>query len=78
MIVRTNPETPCPADGAHHPHRWTCDDPACCGPDCFSENGIGELVWAGEQGLWCCVCGQNWPCETKRQHDADRAKAPTL
>lgn len=75
-IDRTNPDTPCPASGAHHPHRWECDggaDGDCCNGDAWELNGVGEYVWLGELGLDCCVCGQTWPCETKRAHVAARA-----
>ncbi|WPH57685.1 hypothetical protein [Mycobacterium phage WXIN] len=72
MIERINPDTPCAPNGAHHPHRWACFDPDCCGPECWEENGVGEPIWLGEQGIWCCICGENWPCKTKQQHVAER------
>jgi len=64
FFVRVNPETPCQPNGAHHPHRWTCTD-----PDCAPE---GYCDYAP---LICCVCNQEWPCETKRSHDAEKANA---
>lgn len=75
MIVRANPDTPCQPNDAHHPHRYHCDDPDCCGPENWRENGVGEFVWLGKLGLECCVCGQDWPCATKRQHVVARASA---
>lgn len=75
-IVRTNPDTPCPPSGAHHPHRWECDNEDCCPYfENWEKNGAGEMVWLGRMGLDCCVCGQTWPCETKRAHVKARAAA---
>lgn len=61
--VRTNPETPCQPDGAHHPHRWHCPDPECGGA---YRCEFDELI--------CCVCNEYWPCTTNREHAAARAK----
>lgn len=61
MLVRKNPETPCPPDGAHHPHRMICNDYEC---DCWMDTDNGEPY----QRLDCCVCGQPWPCPTKLAH----------
>lgn len=62
-LERQNPETPCQPDGAHHPHRMICGDSDC---DCWQDDGQPYSL------LTCCVCGQDWPCETKRTHVADR------
>lgn len=70
-LVRMNPETPCQSDGAHHPHRWVCVDPECgCEDDYDDGQGFGPY-----RPLDCCVCGQEWPCATKRQHVAERKAA---
>ena len=63
-LERANPETPCQPEGAHHPHRLRCSDSDC---DCW-------LTLGGEEYsvLACCVCGQDWPCETKRNHKTNR------
>lgn len=65
LLVRENPETPCQPDGAHHPHKLVCDD-----PDCEGEGLACELAYDGL--LRCCVCGGDWPCSTKREHEAAR------
>ena len=56
-MERANPETPCQPNGAHHPHRFVCGDTDC---DCYET--FGEPL----SDLRCCVCGQDWPCDTKR------------
>lgn len=65
MLVRVNPDTPCQPNGAHHPHRWRCDDPYDCGGPGFP---------CDYAPLDCCVCGQEWPCETKQAHEAERRR----
>jgi hypothetical protein len=61
-LVRVNPDTPCQPDGAHHPHRWECIDPQCDYPG----------VPCDYAPLTCCVCHQEWPCDTKQEHTAAR------
>ena len=69
LLVRENPETPCQPGGAHHPHRMVCSDPDC---DCSTDTEDGRPYSA----LTCCVCHQDWPCETKRAHETSRADPP--
>jgi len=66
-LVRVNPDTPCQPDGAHHPHRWECVDPDC--------DGWG--VRCDYAPLDCCICNREWPCDTKQEHEAARAKHRT-
>lgn len=61
-FVRVNPETPCQPNGAHHPHRWNCVDPDCA-PEGYCEYAP----------LLCCVCSQEWPCDTRQERDAAKA-----
>jgi len=63
-LVRENPNTPCQPDGAHHPHSLICGDNEC---DCYEDTEDGRPY----RQLTCCVCRQDWPCETKRSHIAD-------
>jgi hypothetical protein len=62
VLVRTNTETPCQPGGAHHPHRWFCDDPDC--------DGWG--IRCDYSPLVCCVCDQAWPCFERQHRDNER------
>ena len=66
IVMRANPETTCQPDGAHHPHLMICSDYPDC--DCWQYTDDGMPY----SRLECHVCGQNWPCETKRRHVAHR------
>jgi hypothetical protein len=68
MLVRENPKTPCQPDGAHHPHRMICGDPDC---DCWQDADDGQPF----NVLTCCIDGEDWPCNTKRGHEAARRAA---
>lgn len=50
---------------AHSPYDWTllCDDPEC---GCQDVKDGRSATKAGT--LRCRICGQDWPCETKRSH----------
>jgi hypothetical protein len=71
-LERKNPETPCQPNGAHHPHRLVCSDPD---DDCWDEWQPGKF--GPYNRLACCVCDQDWPCETKRAHIQEHATRPT-
>jgi hypothetical protein len=66
MMIRVNPETPCQPDGAHHPHKWRCDDPVDCG---------GPEDPCDWEPLLCCVCGGVWPCPDRLRREAEKAAA---
>lgn len=51
----------------HHPHRRECADIGC---NCAADMSDGKPV----SKLDCHVCGEDWPCATKREHLAERGK----
>lgn len=61
FLERAHPATTCQPD--HHPHRMICGDVEC---DCVLDDGRPFTT------LDCCVDGQDWPCQTKRRHVAER------
>lgn len=71
LLVRWYPEVPCQPEPAHHPHLYICSDPD---DDCHDdlEDGKGFMEF---HELQCCVDGQKWPCETKKEHTEAKRKA---
>lgn len=68
FLVRNDPDTPCQPNGAHHPHLLVCGDYE---DNCWDdlEDGRGYMPY---HVLACCVCNEEWPCTTKKDHIIER------
>lgn len=70
MLERYTPSTSCQPNEAHHPHLMICSDPD---DECWDDldDGRGYMQY---HELTCCVCRQDWPCDTKKAHVAERKR----
>lgn len=67
-LVRSDPETSCQPNDAHHPHLLVCGDYE---DNCWDDYGDGR-GFMPYHILACCLDDQEWPCDTKKKHIQER------